>query len=144
MNPAMQTALKDRPGWRFELIIEGLDQPRPLDPSQIENCIGEADILHRSGHFVAALLLLWSGIEGILRLIAIRENLELESAAPVYLVQRLYTLGLLARDQYHVLDEAIRLRNPASHGFQTLVTSKDLAALEETARQLLTEMNQPA
>jgi hypothetical protein len=89
-------------------------------------------------------MLLWSATEGILRLLAARENVELESLAPEYVTKRLYTLGLLGREQYRILDEAVRLRNQAAHGAQVSVTRQDLANLATIARELLSELESKA
>jgi hypothetical protein len=143
---ALEAALRDRPGWRFELIIDGSESEhrRSLGAPQIGTSLEEADELQQSGHVVAALLLLWSATEGILRLLAARENVDLESLAPGYVTKRLYTLGLLGREQYRILDEAVRLRNQAAHGFQVSVTRQDLAKVATVARELLSELEQKA
>ncbi len=143
---AIEAALRNRPGWRFELIIDGSgsEDGRLLGAPQIGTSLEEANELEQRGHVVAALLLLWSATEGILRLLAARENVELESPAPGYMTKRLYTLGLLGRDQYRILDEAVRLRNQAAHGFQVSVTRQDLANVATIARELLNELESKA
>jgi hypothetical protein len=90
---------------------------------------------------VAALLLLWSGTEGALRRLAMHENVELESLAPAYVLKRLYTLGLLGRDQYRTLSETVRLRNQAAHGFDVSITPGDLTRISVTLRELLSEVD---
>ena len=142
----IEAALRNRPGWRFELVIEGWDSEdgRLLTVPQIGALIEEANELQQRGQLVAALLLLWSAAEGILRLLAAREDIELESPASAYVTTRLYTLGLLGRDQYRILDEAVRLRNRAAHGFQVLVTRQDLASVGNVARDLLRELESKA
>jgi REase_AHJR-like len=143
---ALEAAIRNRPGWRFELIIDGLDSEDAalLGPHQIEALLEEANQLQIRGHVVAGLLLMWSATEGILRLLAARENVGLESPAPGYVTKRLYTLGLLGRDQYRILDEAVRLRNQAAHGFQVSVTQQDLARITAVARELLIELGSKA
>ncbi len=143
---AIEAALRNRPGWRFELIIDGSgsEDAHLLGAPQIGTSLDEANELEQRGHVVAALLLLWSATEGILRLLAARENVELESPAPGYMTKRLYTLGLLGRDQYRILDEAVRLRNQAAHGFQVSVTRLDLANVSRIARELLNELESKA
>jgi REase_AHJR-like protein len=142
----MEAAIRNQPGWRFELIIDGLDREQEplLGMPQITTSIEEASQLQQSGHVVAALLLVWSTAEGILRLLATRENVELESAAPGYITTRLYTLGLLGREQYRILEEALQLRNQAAHGFQVSVTEQDVAKVTTVARQLLSELEAQA
>jgi hypothetical protein len=143
---AIEAALRNRPGWRFELIIDGSESEdgRLLGAPQIGTSLEEANELQQRGHVVAALLLMWSATEGILRLLAARENVELESPAPGYMTKRLYTLGLLGRDQYRILDEAVRLRNQAAHGFRVAVTREDLANVATIARELLSELESKA
>jgi REase_AHJR-like len=142
----MEAAIRNQPGWRFELIIDGMGRGQEplLRMPQITTSIEEASQLQQSGHVVAALLLVWSAAEGILRLLATRENIELESAAAGYITTRLYTLGLLGREQYRILDEALQLRNQAAHGFQVSVTEQDVAKVTTVARQLLSELEAQA
>jgi hypothetical protein len=139
---ALENALRNRPGWRFELIIDGpaTERRETLPATQIRASLDEADELQQHGHLSAALLLLWSATEGALRLLATRENIELESLAPGYVLKRLYTLGLLGREQYQILDEIMRLRNQAAHGFQVSVTAKDPTRIAGVLRELLSEV----
>lgn len=85
--------------------------------------------------------MLWSATEGALRLLAEREHVELESLAPGYIVNKLYTVGLLGRDQHRTLQAAMHLRNQAAHGFQVSVTSEDLIGLSEVLNDLLNEVD---
>lgn len=142
----LERVLSDRPGWRFELIIEGsgTERPETVGTSQIRAALGEADELQQTNHLTAALLLLWSGSEGALRQLAMRENVELESLAPGYVLKRLYTLGLVGREQYQILNETMRLRNRAAHGFEASITPRDLAQISATLRELLSEVESKA
>ncbi len=138
----MEAVLRDRPGCRFELIIDWpANEPgQPLSATQIRTLLEEAEELEHFNHTVAALLVLWSATEGALRLLANRENVDLESLAPGYLITRLYTLGLLGREQYQALDGAMRLRNHAAHGFQVAVTPENLNAITLVLSGLLEEV----
>jgi hypothetical protein len=138
----IEAALRNRPGWRFELVIDGSDAEggRLLSAPQIMAALEQADELQHGGYLVPALLLSWSATEGVLRLLAARENVELEDVAPAYVTKRLYTLGLLGRAQYRMLDDAVRLRNQAAHGFQTSITSQDVTNVAGLAREILNEL----
>jgi hypothetical protein len=59
---ALENALRNRAGWRFELIIDGpaTDHRETLPADQIRASLDEADDLQQHGHLSAALLLLWS------------------------------------------------------------------------------------
>jgi hypothetical protein len=142
----LEAALENRPGWRFELIIEGggMENHQPLSTTQIRSLLEEATDLEQQKHAIAALLVLWSATEGALRLLAHRENVELESSAPAYLITRLYTLGLLSREQYQTLDGAMRLRSQAAHGFQVSVGPENLSPIASVLNGLLSEVEAKA
>jgi hypothetical protein len=57
---------------------------------------------------------------------------------------RLYTLGLLGREQYRILEQSNRLRNQAAHGFDVSVTAQDLANIAGIARELFGELESEA
>jgi len=97
-------------------------------------------VLPRHGHLAAALLLLWSATEGALRLLANREDVELESLAPAYVLKRLYMPGLRARAQYQTLDEVMRLRDQVGHGFQASIMPQDAARISVVLSELLSEV----
>jgi hypothetical protein len=143
---AIEAAVATRPGWRFELIIDGSSRERDriLAAPDVVALIEEANGLHETGHLAAGLLLLWSAIEGVLRQMAAHEAIELASPAPKYLITRLYTLGLVSKEQYRILDDAIRSRNQAAHGFQVSISHQELLALTSIARQLLSDLESKA
>ncbi len=144
---ALEQALRNRPGWRFELIINRPiidEEQQAVDVTEIRASLNEGDELQKHGHLAAALLVLWSATEGALRLLANRENIELEFPTAGYMVKRLYTLGLLARVQYQVLEEIMKLRNRAAHGFQVSVTPDDLRRIAEVLSELLSEVEMRA
>ena len=140
---ALEAALQNRPGWRFELIIDGSETEahQTLTPNQIRTLLQMAMELQSPKFSAAALLVLWSATEGALRLLADQEHVELESLAPEYVVNKLYTLGLLAREQYQTLQRVMRLRNQAAHGFQAAVTSEDLLKISVLSNELLNQVD---
>lgn len=140
---ALEAVVQDRPGWRFELVIDGTDSELrdTLTSNQIRSLLETAKELQRPAFSIAALLTLWSATEGALRLLAQREHVELESLAPAYVVNNLYTVGLLGRDQLQILRQAMRLRNQAAHGFQVSINSEELVALSAVLQDLLNEVD---
>ena len=112
-NGALEGVLQNRPGWRFEMVIDGAEPElrRTLSAHQIRASMREASELQLRNHSTAALLLLWSATEGALRLLANREKVELEWFSAGYMMKRLYTLGMIGRKQYQTLEAAMRLRN---------------------------------
>jgi REase_AHJR-like len=144
---ALENAIRNRLGWRFELVIDGpaFKNRSIVGAAQIRDTLQETNDLQQHGHLAAALLLLWSATEGALRLLAEREKVELESSfAPGYLIRRLYTLGLLGREQYTILEDAVRLRNQAAHGFHVAISSQDLTRLASVSHELLREVEAKA
>lgn len=142
LDDALEAALRNRPGWRFELVIEAAQRElgQTLTAAQIRNSLQEAAELQQDEHLIAALLLLWSAAEGALRLLASNESVELESLSPGYLLTRLYTLGLLSRDQYRTLDDTMRLRNQAAHGYHVSLTHEILIGISAVVSELLAEV----
>ena len=142
----LEDAVQNRPGWRFELIIDGAapEHQQTLNAKQIRALLEESTVLERRKHWAAALLVLWSAIEGALRLLAKRENVELESLTPGYVLTRLYSLGLLGREQYKTLDAMMRQRKQVAHGYQAAVTSEDLMASAAVLEELLAEVEMKA
>lgn len=141
--PLFEQAIRNRPGWRFELVIDrstNEEELQPISATQIRALLDEGNKLQKDGHMTAAFLVLWSATEGALRLLANRESIELESPAAGYILKHLYTLGLLAREQYLTLDEIMKLRNQAAHGFQVSVTPQDPKRIAAVLSELLTEV----
>lgn len=140
--PALEAAVQNQPGWRFELIIDGAETQiqRTLNPTQIRAMLQQAADLEQPRFSAAALLVLWSAIEGALRLLAEREGVDLESLAAGYVVNKLYTVGLLGREQYDALKDAMHLRAQAAHGFQVSVKSEDIFRISSILNQLLNQV----
>lgn len=138
---ALERVLQDQTGWQFELFIDGekAQQRDTLGTDQVAALLREAEQLSAHSHRTAAFLLAWSAVEGSLRLVAEREQVELEAHAPVQIVQELYSMGLLSRAQYETLAAHLDLRNALVHGFQVPETEVASAfpALLTVAHELL-------
>jgi hypothetical protein len=63
------------------------------------------------------MVLAWSAAEGVLRRLARRERLDVEGQSPAFLIKTLFSQGLLTREQYDSLNDAMRHRNMVVHGF---------------------------
>lgn len=124
----LASAVNAVPGWRLDLVVTN-----PRSASVID---GRAEGLDRGGirarletvhHLLliaeedeedAAALLAWSAAEAALRLLARRQGIELERDYPSFIVKKLYSLGVLSREEYEVLQEGLRFRNSIVHGFR--------------------------
>ncbi len=117
----LSSLMKDRPGYRFDFIALKATRRPPggaIDDRELCGRLRETDILLGSGSLNAALVVSWSAAEGALRLLAAREKVKIETESPVLIVKTLFSQGLLDREQYDLLERAIRYRNAAVHGFR--------------------------
>lgn len=113
--------LQQHPGWRLELVID--DKPRnepptTLTPSEIESRLQDGLRLLEANMFPASLLVTWSATEAAMRLAAKKHRVELPDFRPATLITRLYTDGLMDREDYDQLMDYMRLRNTVAHGFR--------------------------
>jgi uncharacterized protein YutE (UPF0331/DUF86 family) len=125
---SLSSAVNATPGWRLDLVVTN-----PRSASVIDT---RAEELDRDGirarvetvrHLLrvteedeedAAALLAWSAAEATLRAVARRHTIALEREQPALIVKKLYSLGALGREEYEVLQEALRFRNAIVHGYR--------------------------
>lgn len=112
-----------QPGWRFSLVFVQPDQPDRITEAQaaplslLQQRTHNADALLEAGQTEAAFLLLWSALEGILRLLGDRAHLPLASLPPSTLIRELYSAGEINREQFDSLIRLLPIRNQLVHGF---------------------------
>jgi hypothetical protein len=110
------------PHHRFDFVAiqreAGLAREEWLDATALRERVEEAGLVFQRELPEAAIMLLWSATEGILRLLADREHLTLSSRGPQTMVKTLYSQGVIDKDEYEILEQAGRLRNVAVHGFR--------------------------
>lgn len=132
-------------GWRFELVFVDPRDPEPVfegpKPSlaALEERARNAGTLLQGTQSEAAFLLLWSALEGALRLIAERATLPLATLPTSALLRELYSAGEISRDHF---EEALRLlpiRDQLSHGSGQL-DRDDTEHLQRLVQGLLTEV----
>lgn len=111
------------PGWRFSLVFANPDQPDELTEAApaplaiVEQRVQNAERLLAAGEKEAAFLLLWSSVEGILRLLGERAFLPLASLPPSALIRELYSAGEIGSEQFETLMRLLPIRNQLVHGF---------------------------
>lgn len=120
---ALAKAVRELPGWRFELIVAKPDIAFPLpettepwDEHQVGDALDEAGQLLRTGHPAAALLLAWAATEAALRLLASKEGLRIDGWEANALLNNLTTSGVLTRGRFKTLRDALEVRNAVAHG----------------------------
>ena len=137
--------LRAKQGWNFELVILGedvqLDTPEgaiSFEKGDIRRGLETAKQLLTSGASEAALLIAWSRVEALVRLIAEEEKVKLNQLAPSYLLKQAVTNGLISREDYQLLTRIVKYRNAVVHGFKTTdLDSMLVSSLIDTAERIL-------
>lgn len=141
-------AVEEHPGWRVELVMTNPEDA--LYSVKVEGSLQEHEIksqlqvareltLH---HPESAILFAWSLAEATLRLLANKEELDLQRPEPLRLLKQLATEGVISKAEYQSLMNAFALRNAIAHGFKTtLLTPNIVLNLIEVTEQLLNSLN---
>lgn len=117
--------LQTKPDWNFELVMVGegeqfyaLEGAHPLDRDDILRGIETAGKLFDLEFFEAALLVAWSALEAIVRLLIEEEGIVLNRLDSFYILKQAVTNGIISRDDYRSLINIMRYRNAIVHGFK--------------------------
>ncbi len=116
----LSSVVRQHPGWRLELVVNNssLGQLRETIPEElIRERLQEGEQLSEQGMLAAALLVTWSAAEAAMRLASKQNEIELPDFRPPTVISRLYSDGLLERDEYDFLLDCMRVRNAVAHGF---------------------------
>lgn len=122
---AIAKVLQDKPAWRFELVVSNprdraavyFKDATSINPADIVARLNEARDLSEQEHGEAALLLAWSATEALLRYIADAESIQVKAHDPAQVVKSLFVYGVLDKEQYQALQDALHTRNMVAHGF---------------------------
>lgn len=136
-------------GWRFSLVFVSPDQPDQVTEAplaslpQLQDRAQSAEALLQAGQTEAAFLLLWSALEGVLRLIGQRAQLPLENLPPSTLLRELYSAGEISREQFELLMRFLPMRNQLVHGFGAGEEQLNVEQLRLVVQTLLAEASKP-
>ena len=117
--------VRNEADWRFQLFLMGpensffVDGASPLTVEEIRSKRKEVALFLQNGHLEAAFLMGWSLVEAILRVLAVIEGIEAETATPDYLLKQMTFEGIIARETYHELKHAQKTRDAIAHGFKS-------------------------
>jgi REase_AHJR-like len=123
--PARAEVTNAQPGWRYDLVVLGPDNPvrrllrdaREPSPEEIEQMLADAERVAQLGTLRAAFLLAWGGLEAAMRKLAQRAGLNGEiGTQPLLLVRELYSSGYLSPEDFHRLEESRVIRTEIVHG----------------------------
>ena len=116
----LSSAVQQHPGWRLELVVSDTSTrrtPETINKELIEERLREGQQLAEQGMLAASLLITWSAAEAAMRLASKNHEIELPDLRPATVISRLYSDGLLERDEYDFLLDCMRIRNGFAHGF---------------------------
>ncbi len=138
-----------QPGWRYDLVLLGQDNPvrRRADMAgeptreQIEQMIAEAEAVMRNGSTRAGFVLAWAGLEASLRRYAQQSGLDGRAGTqPTVLVREVYGVGGISPDEFQRLEAARQLRTDVVHGLAPpAIETTTVQGIIDTARRLLAE-----
>lgn len=144
--------VRNEADWKFELFLLGpensffVNGARLFTVEEIRSKIVEVALFVENGHLEAAFLMGWSLVEATLRVLAVKEGIEGETATPDYLLKQMTFEGLIARETYHDLKHAQQTRDAIAHGFKssqlTVETVQELIGLIDG--ELLQELDNVA
>lgn len=141
-------AVEEHPGWRVELVMTNPEDA--LYSVKVEGSLQEHEIKSQLQvareltvhHPESAILFAWSLAEATLRLLANKEELDLQRPEPLRLLKQLATEGVISQAEYQSLMNAFALRNAIAHGFKTThLTPNIVLNLIEVTEQLLNSLN---
>jgi len=133
-----------QPGWRFSLVFVNPEHPDQLTEAQpaplslLQERAKNADALLQADQKEAAFLLLWSVVEGTLRLLAERADLPLSSLPPSALIRDLYSAGEIRAEHFESLMRLLPIRNQLVHGRESQEIM-DVEGLRRLGQELLAE-----
>ena len=140
----LSTLVERQPGWRFELVITNpklnISVPDEAEMPSIEDIksrLTQAKSLIKLDQTEAALVLIWSAIEGLLRLIAQNQGVQARNRTALYLIKKLYSEGILDKNTFLLFEQTAKIRNSVVHGLSLpKIDTNLLNQLVESAQQL--------
>jgi REase_AHJR-like protein len=137
---ALSEVLQKHPGWRLDLVLNRSSErlPKTIDERLVRKRLDEGRSLAEQGMLAASLLITWSAAEAAMRLASKHNEIDLPDLRPATVITRLYTDGILEREEYDFLVKSMRMRDAASHGFeQRTIRASSLKRLERISLRLL-------
>jgi hypothetical protein len=108
------------PGWRLDVVVleqpKGSSDPQPLSAEDAKRRLEAADrVAQGTADYAAALLLLWTAVEAILR-DQVRKQTEDSLTSTSRLPKLAYSLGLIGTQDVATAEWMTRIRNDVVHG----------------------------
>lgn len=128
--PALADTINSMPGWRLDLASnpQAAQDAEELSRIEIRNRLVTVQQLSNMTQEEAATVLAWSATEAALRLVAKKNGVQLESDEPMFIVKKLFSLGILSREDYELFYEGVHLRNVIVHGYRPPILNGNLVS----------------
>lgn len=140
--------IEDQNGWEFRVfhVSPAAEVPPVLSdptPDELTRGIAEVRTLLETGHAQAALIVAWSLLEAIARLVTpYDERRESRPLSPIQTVQRMAEMGYLEEFDAQRLRKLANLRNVVVHGgFATTVPAKEVAQLIKDLEKITDDLH---
>jgi uncharacterized protein YutE (UPF0331/DUF86 family) len=142
--------IEQHPKWRLDLVMtnpeEVLHLPKTEGSLQKQEIVSQLPGVRQLAeqHLESALLYAWSLVEATLRLVAENEKFGFQQFdSPRYLIKLLVTEGVISREDYELLMNALSLRHTIAHGFKTTqLTQNSVYSLIDITAQLLETLSE--
>lgn len=135
--------IRQHAGWRFILIPTDRLEETGLESllyfpqrSVLARQAEAASLLLERQLYSAAFVTAWTGIEGLLRLIAAENAVPVSALSPIALIKHSYSQGLISKAHFDDLQRLLGIRNRVVHGFAEPLVEK----MAPTTLQLLLEL----
>jgi len=131
---------RHHPKWRLELIADASNRriSQTMNKDLVRKRLQEGQRLAELGMVAASLLITWSAVEAAMRLAAKENEIDLPDQRPAVVISRLYTDGVLDREEYDFLVDVFGERNAVAHGFyQEKIRRTVLKRLQQIGLRLL-------
>lgn len=136
----LSRAVQKHPRWRLELIADASKRRmgQTMTKELARKRLLEGQRLAEQGMLAASLLITWSAVEAAMRLAAKQYEIDLPDQRPAAVISRLYTDGVLERQEYDFLVDVFGVRNAVTHGFdQGKIRRTVLKKLQQVGLRLL-------
>lgn len=138
---ALSKVIQQHPGWRLELVVNSSSKhkmPETIRKDLIKQRLQEGQQIAELGMLAASLLTTWSAAEAAMRLASKRHEIDFPDLRPATVISKLYTDGILEREEYDFLVECMQTRNAVVHGFYAeKIKPSTIKKLQQIACRLL-------
>lgn len=121
----LEKTIYSKPGWTFRLNLvderEKLHSPegaRAYTSADVQRKLEEAENLLKSGFAETSLIVAWAAAEAVIRMLIAGYGIEVKRVTnSAYIIGLAVSEGVISREDYDYLMDAMKRRNAVAHGF---------------------------